>query len=99
MARIIAASIDLSKIDESKVVTKDKDGNPFRNGQQFYNVSIIINDEKDKYGNDTSIATATTKEEREAKVKGVFIGNGKTVWEGKGKEQNQTPTNNKSNYI
>ena len=96
MARIIAASIDLSKIEKNRIVDKDKDGNPYKNGQKFYNITIIVNDEKNKYGNDTLIATGLTKEEREAKVEKEPLGNGKTVWEGKGKEQKKE-TNSSQN--
>lgn len=73
MAKIILASIDLNKIDRAKVVNKD-------NGAKYYNISIFINDEKDKYGNDVAIAELQPKEQREAKEKKKYIGNGKIVW-------------------
>lgn len=73
MSRIISASIDLDKIDISKV----KAG---KNGGKYVNISIIINDSVDQYGNDTSITIGQTKEEREAKERKTFIGNGKTVY-------------------
>ena len=75
MSKIISASIDLSKIDKSKI----KAG---KAGQKYYNISIILNDEKDQYGNDISVVEGQTKEEREAKTKKVYLGNGKTIWEG-----------------
>ena len=81
--KIIAASIDLSKIDKSKIVTTDKDGNQFKNGAKYLNIDIIVNDEKNQYGQDTSISHSQSKEEREAKEKKVYIGNGKTVYERK----------------
>lgn len=80
MARIINASIDLMKIDRSKIKETDK-------GQKFYNITIFVNDEFNKYGQDVSIATSITKEEREAGGKPVYIGNGKTVKN----TDNQTP--------
>jgi len=72
MARIISASINLSKIDKTKIV-KGKNG-------QYYNVSIIVNDEANDYGQDVAIVQEQTKEEREAKASKVYLGNGKTVW-------------------
>lgn len=73
MSRIISASIDLNKIDISKVTTG-------KNGGKYVNISIIINDSVDQYGNDTSITIGQTKEEREAKASKVYIGNGKTIY-------------------
>ena len=78
--KIISGSIDLSKIDKTRISKFDKDGNPHKNGAQYYNIDIIVNDEKNQYGQDTSISTAQTKEERENKVKKTFLGNGKTVF-------------------
>lgn len=76
MSRIISASINLEKIDKSKITT-DKQGKG-----KYYPVSIIVNDTVNQYGNDTSISTGQTKEEREAKAKKTYLGNGKTVWRG-----------------
>jgi hypothetical protein len=73
MSRIISASIDLAKIEKSKI-TEGK------NGQKYYSISIAINDEADKFGNDVAITAGQSKEEREAKAAKVYIGNGKTVW-------------------
>ena len=78
--KIISASIDLTKIDKTRISKFDKDGNPHKNGAQYYNIDIIVNDEKNQFGQDTSISTALTTEEREAKAKKTFIGNGKTVF-------------------
>ena len=86
MARIISASIDLSKIDKSKIVTTDKNGKPYTKGQKFLNISININDEENQFGQDTSISVAQSKEERESNTAKTYLGNGKTVWKD---EQNQ----------
>ena len=75
--KIISASIDLTKIDKSKI-------NNHKNGSQYYNIDIIIKDEKDQYGNDCSITANQSKEDREAKDKKVYIGNGKVVWNSEG---------------
>ncbi len=77
MAEIINVSIDLTKIDKSRITpyTK-KDGSEAK----YYNMQIFINDEQDKYGNICSVSQAQTKEENEAKTPKVFLGNGKRVW-------------------
>jgi hypothetical protein len=81
MAKIISASIDLSKIDKSKVQTVDKNGKPFKNGAKYLNVSITINDEADQYGNHASIKVNQTKDERDRGEATVYLGNGKIVWQ------------------
>ena len=73
MARIISASIDVSKIDKSKLIEG-------KNGAKYYNFDIVVNDEFNQYGKDVSLSQSQSKEEREAKSKKVFIGSGKTVW-------------------
>lgn len=73
--KIISASIDLNKIDRSKLIAG-------KNGAEYLNIDIILKDEKDNFGNDTAITLKQTKEERESKAKKVYIGNGKTMWEG-----------------
>jgi len=84
MARIIAASIDLTKIDKSKI-------NNHKNGSAYYNIDIFIKDEKDQYGNDCAISQSQSKEEREAKDKKVYIGNGKSVcvWDSNASSQSE----------
>ena len=72
--KIIAASIDLSKVDESRVKTTAK-------GQRFYPITIMVNDEKDKFNNDIAIVEGMTKEERLSGAKKKYIGNGKTIYE------------------
>lgn len=80
MAEILSVSIDLSKIDKSKIQTKDKNGNPFKNGAKYYNLQIFVNDDIDQYGNNVGVCETQTKEQREAKEKKVYIGNGKRIW-------------------
>ncbi len=79
MSKIIAASIYLTKLDKSRII-------PCKNGAEYYDISIILNDQPNQYGQDTSITTGQTKEERAAKVKASYIGNGKTVY-----DSNNTP--------
>lgn len=75
MSKLLYGSIDVTKIDKSKLVTTDKDGNPFKNGAAYLNVSIWVNDDMDKYGHIASIQQSLSKEEREAGQKAAYIGN------------------------
>jgi len=68
MSRMLIGSIDLNKIEKSKIVSKDKDGNPFKNGAKYINITVWVNDEADQYGNNASIQTGG-KEDK------VYIGN------------------------
>jgi len=69
MSTLISGSIDLTKIDKSKL----KDG-------KYLNVQISVNDATDNYGNNVAITLNQTKEEREAKEKKTYLGNAKVVW-------------------
>ena len=69
MSTLISGSIDLSKVDKSKL----KDG-------KYLQVQISVNDTTDNYGNNVSITVNQTKEEREAKEKKTYLGNAKVVW-------------------
>jgi len=79
MSRIISCSIDLNRINKAKI-------NVLENGQKWYNFSIIVNDSPDKYGKDCSLTESQSKEERAAKLEKVYIGSGKTVWQGESKK-------------
>lgn len=74
MSKIISASIDLNKIDQSKI----KQG---KNGAKYYNITIMCNDTQDKFGNDVSIVDSQSQQEREAKKPKNYLGNGKTVYD------------------
>lgn len=89
MGRLISASIDLNKINKSRII----DG---KNGQKYYNILISVNDEKDKYGQDVSISHNQTKEERERGDKKVFLGNGKTIWDSVGVQSGTYQNNSES---
>ncbi len=75
MAKLLTGSIDLNKIDKTKIVSTDKNGNPFENGAKYLNVVVWVNDEPDNYGNNASIQISQSKEEREAGAKSIYIGN------------------------
>lgn len=76
MADLMTASINVSKIDKSKLV-QGKQG-------LYLNLTIWKNDEPNQFGNDVSIQQSLTKEEREAGAPKIFLGNGKTVTKGDG---------------
>lgn len=46
----------------------------------YQNFTISVNDETDMYGNNVSMWVEQTKEERDARAKRTFIGNGKVIW-------------------
>lgn len=87
MAKILSGSIDLNKIDKSKLVKTDKNGQPFNNGAIYLNVEVAINDEVDQYGNNASLSINQSKEERESGEKKIYIGNLKEVWSNESKQQ------------
>ena len=72
MASIIKASINLDMIDKSKIYVGKKG--------KYLPITITINDEVDNYGNQGPVVIEQTKEEREAKVAKVYLGNVKVVW-------------------
>ena len=47
---------------------------------KYINYTASINDELDKFGNNVAITVQQTKEQREAKEKKVYVGNGKVAW-------------------
>jgi len=68
MSAIITLSIDLTKIDKSKL--KDC---------KYLNTQIFINDDT-KFGNNVSMAYSHSKEERDTKQAKQYIANGKVNW-------------------
>ena len=80
MAQLISASIDVTKITKSKLYKGEKG--------TYLNISISINDEVDKYNNQVSITESLTKDENDAKVSKIYLGNGKIVWTGTNTKQN-----------
>ena len=69
MAALTEISIDVKKIDKSKL-----------NKGQYLNLTVATRDELSEYGQNASVFYAQSKEEREAKTKKSYIGNGKVVW-------------------
>jgi hypothetical protein len=71
MGRLLTGSIDLTKIDKSKIQTTDKFGQPFKSGAKYLNISVWVEEpnQPDQYGNIASISTGTSSEDRK------YIGN------------------------
>jgi len=76
MGKLISASVDVTKIDKSKLFAGKKG--------TYLNLDIWVNDEPDQYGKDVDIQQSLTKEEREANAPKVYLGKGekKFGWEG-----------------
>ena len=68
MATLISASLDVTKITKARL-----------NEGKWLNITISVNN-KTKYGNNCGVYESLTKEEREAKDKRNYLGNGKVVW-------------------
>lgn len=72
MGAIINFSLNLDNLDKSKIV-KGKKGN-------YYPLTLSVNDEVSQYGDNVSVFTTQSQEEREAKAKRTYVANGKVVW-------------------
>ena len=72
MASIIKANLNLAAIPKDKIY-KGKKGS-------YLPITITINDELGNYGDNGPIIVEQSKEERDAKVDKVYLGNVKVVW-------------------
>jgi hypothetical protein len=72
MASIIKGSINLNEIPKEKIYVGKKG--------KYLPVTITINDEVDQFGNQGPMVVEQSKEEREAKVAKIYLGNVKIVW-------------------
>ena len=72
MASIIATSINLNMIPKDKIIEGKKG--------KYLPITITLNDELDQFGNQGPVVVQQTKEERDAKVEKVYLGNVKVVW-------------------
>ena len=70
---IANVSIDMTKIDKTKI-------KQHANRSKYYSIDIIIADTPNNYGQDVSVKQGQTKEDREAKTKPTYLGNGKVVF-------------------
>ena len=76
MGKLISLSIEVSAIDRTKVIIG-------KTGRKYYNMTLSLNDQPDKYGNHVSIFEPQTKEERDDKAAKKYLGTGKVFWESK----------------
>jgi hypothetical protein len=72
MATILKASINLNQIPKNKIIEGAKG--------KYLPITITINDEVDQFGNQGPVMVEQSKEERDAKVAKVYLGNVKVVW-------------------
>lgn len=72
MATIINTSINLNEIPKDKIIDGAKG--------KYLPITITINDEADKFGNQGPVTVSQSKEEREAKAAKVYLGNVKVAW-------------------
>ena len=72
MASIIKASINLNNIPKDKIISGKKG--------KYLPITITIDDEVDQFGNQGPLLVEQSKEEREAKMPKVYLGNVKVVW-------------------
>ena len=83
MATIASISLDIKKIDKSKL----KDG-------RYLNLDLSIRDELNQYGQNVSVYYNRSKEERDKEVPKEYLGNCKIVWTdgniSTGKQSSQT---------
>ena len=71
MSALVNFSINLNKVPRTAVTSK--------NGKAYLNLTMSVNDET-KFGNNTGVFIRQTKEQRDAKDKKEYIGNGQVVW-------------------
>ncbi len=72
MAGIIKTSINLSSIPKDKIIEGKKG--------KYLPITITVNDEVDQFGNQGPVIVSQSKEEREAKLEKVYLGNAQVVW-------------------
>lgn len=90
MGQLISISVCLSDLPKDKITTSEKNGKKY--------ISLIVDERKeaDNYGNTHSVAVSQTKEEREAKEKKVYCGQGKAFnFNASGQSGASVPNGNK----
>jgi hypothetical protein len=73
MKQTIDISIDTTKIDKTALYESPK------TGKKYLSVSLLIREEKDKYGYDGFIVQKISKERKAAGEKGPILGNAKIM--------------------
>jgi len=79
MSKLIGLKVDVTKLDKSKFFKADS-------GAVYADLDVWINEDADEDWKIVSVNQSQTKEEREAKAKKTFCGNGKLLygWDGGG---------------
>tara|TARA_R100001079_G_scaffold103297_1_gene69097 strand:- start:211 stop:510 length:300 start_codon:yes stop_codon:yes gene_type:complete len=72
MSALINFNLRVDKLPKEKFVAG-------KEGAVYVNLTMAVNDET-RYGNNTSVYVAQSKEEREAKKQRQYLGNGKVLW-------------------
>lgn len=85
MSTLFNGSICLTDIPKDKITVSQK------NGKNYLNINLWLNDEADKFNNNGSIQVSQSKEEREAKVPKQYIGNFKYAQVKTAQAQEETP--------
>lgn len=74
--KFITFTLDLSKIPADKIKTMDKNGEPFKNGNQYVDCIAFINEEPDQFDNIVNVAI-----KGKAGEKTIYIGSQKVFKE------------------
>lgn len=72
MSSLINFNLNVAKLPKEKFVAG-------KDGAVYVNLTMAVNDET-RYGNNTSVYVAQSKEEREAKKQRQYLGNGRVLW-------------------
>jgi len=72
MSALINFNLNIAKLPKEKFIAG-------KEGAVYVNLTMAVNDET-RYGNNTSVYVAQSKEEREAKKQRQYLGNGKVLW-------------------
>ena len=77
MSKLIGLKVDVTKLDKTRFFKADS-------GAVYADLDVWINEDADEDWKIVSVNQSQTKEEREAKAKKTFCGNGKLLygWEG-----------------
>ena len=73
MGALIEGSINLSKLPKEKMSTA-------KNGDTWYTFTMGVNEDTSEYGDNCAIWSRQSKDERDAKEKKGYVGNGKVLW-------------------
>ena len=72
MGALIGISINLDKLDKSKIIEGKKG--------KYYSLTLSLNDDPNDFGKNVSAYDSQSKEEREAKQDKNYLGGGKVFW-------------------